>query len=521
MMKKFLLLIALLTGVSAAQTNVDRLGRITPKTSFMGFLRSAHEGNFVKATRYLQFGDQIQEKDRIEIARQLLFVLDRGFVGNLDTVSAKPEGNSEDGLSLDSEFIGSVVGVDQTSPVRMVRVSEGGQQVWLLSREVVEMAPLLFGEFGYPAVERMLPRWMVETHILSMPMWVALAVLAALPIAFGLAWLVCWIVARSLPVRWGFAKRPNLAAVVFVGLILHNLLSFFIGLPLMFRIWYSRVLLVLWIAFLVWVVFGVIGAVDRKAKELLLRNGLSSTQSLLQLGRRLLQVLVLLGAVLLMMRGFGYDITAALAGLGIGGIAIAFAAQKTLENVFGGLSILSDQSIRVGDSCQFGTTVATVEDIGLRATRFRTVQRSVMFIPNGQLATMTIENLGLRDRILFRHTIGVKYGLEREGMATLLAEMRALLESNELISPEGRRVRFLRFGTYALEIELFCYVLTGDFALFLEIQEELLMKLMQIVRAHDSEFALPSQTLYVEQGKLDLGTVLKLQESEKEGESKP
>jgi len=496
--------IVFLCGLASGQASLDRLGRTTPRSSFMGFLRSGQEGNFAKATRYLQFGPGVSEKDRVETARELLFVLDRGFVGNLDTLSSKPEGSGEDGVGVDQESIGAVVGSEQSSPVVMVRVNEGGQQVWLLSREMVDMAPQMFAEFGFPGVERMLPRMLIDNHVFSMPLWVLLGILIALPIAMGLAWLLVFIVARLLPVRWGVSRRPNWPAVLFVGLIVHNALSRTLGLPLVYRLWYTRLLVVLWIMFWVWVIFGLIGMADRRAKAYLSTHNLSSTQSVLQLGRRLLQALVLVAAVLALLNSLGYDITAALAGLGIGGIAIAFAAQKTLENVFGGLSMLSDQSIRVGDSCQFATTVATVEDIGLRATRFRTVQRSVMFIPNGQLATMTIENLGLRDRILFKHVIGVKYGMEAGGMQALLDELRVMLESDSRISAEGRRVQFLRFGAYSLDIEMFCYVMTSDYPLFLRIQEELLLRVMEIVKGHDSDFAFPSQTLYVEQGKLEL-----------------
>ncbi len=497
--------ILMLSGLAGGQTALDRLGRTTPKSSFMGFLRNAHDGNFAKATRYVQFAPEMAEKERVEIVRELLFVLDRGFVGNLDSISSKPEGNGEDGMAGDRDTVGAVVGAEQSSGVVMVRVAESGQQVWLLSRETVELVPQQFSEFGFPSVERMLPRVVIDNHFWSMPVWVLLSILIALPLAMGLAWGLIWGFAKWVPARWEVSRTPNLPAVLFVGLVLHNFASRLLGLPLVYRVWYSRVLIVLWLMLWVWVIFSVIGYADRRIREYLAANNLSSTQSMLQLGRRLVQLLVLMGAVLFGLKSFGYDITAALAGLGIGGIAIAFAAQKTLENVFGGLSLLSDQSIRVGDSCQFATTVGTVEDIGLRATRFRTVQRSVLYIPNGQLATMNIENLGQRDQILFKHVIGVKYGMESGGMQGLLSELRALLEKDERVSAEGRRVQFLKFGTYSLDIELFAYVLTPDYAYFLTVQEELLLRVMEIVKKHDSDFAFPSQTLYVEKGALELG----------------
>ena len=94
--------------------------------------------------------------------------------------------------------------------------------------------------------------------------------------------------------------------------------------------------------------------------------------------------------------------TAVVAGIGVGGIAVALAAQKTLENLIGGITIVSDQPIRVGDFCRVGEYQGTVQAVGLRSTRIRTLGRTVVSIPNGQLAVMNIENFSLRDKIWFQ-----------------------------------------------------------------------------------------------------------------------
>lgn len=492
-------LAALVWGQSGA---VDRLGRTTPKSSFMGFLKSAHDGDFRRATRYLQYPAEVSDGQRVELARQLLFILDRGYLGRLDSLSSKPEGTFDDGLPADRESVGLILDSEQSTPVTMVRANENGQLVWLISRDTVEAVPQLFPEFGFPGVEQWLPKPLVELHFLSMPLWVLLGILIAFPLALAVSYGLCWLFLKAIPERWWTATKPSLAAVVFVGLILHNFASRVLGLPLLYRVWYTRVLTLLWLFVIVWAVFGVIRHLDKRAREYLLANQLSSTQSMLQLGRRLLQALVLMLAVLAGMRAFGYDITAALAGLGIGGLAVAFAAQKTLENVFGGLTLLGDGSIRVGDSVKFAATTGTVEDIGLRATRFRTVERSVLYVPNGQLAAMNIENLGQRDKILFRHTVGVKTGLSPAGMRDLLASLEELLQKDERVGTEGRRVRFQKIGAYSFDIELFAFILTNQWEDFLAIQQELLLQVMEIVRRHDTDFAFPSQTLYVEQGNL-------------------
>ncbi len=464
---------------------------------------------------YMEFEAGTSDAQKRELARKLLFILDRGYVGNLDGLSTKAEGAGDDRLPPERELVGNISGLEQSGSVILVRVTEAGQKVWLISRETVAEIPLLFPEFGFPRVEAMLPRPLLDIHLFSMPLWVLLGIVVALPMAMALAWGIAWIVVRLAPKHWVAWEKPSLPVVIFLGLIFHSVVSRTLGLPLVYRVWYTRVIIILFLALAVWIIFGLIATLDKKGREYLLRNNLNATQAGLQWGRRILQTIVVLIAALSGLKSLGYDITAALAGLGIGGIAIAFAAQKTLENLFGGFSLLSDQSIRVGDTCLFAGVPGTVEEIGMRATRFRTLQRSLLYIPNGQLASMQIENLGLRDKILFRHTVGVKYGTDLETMRRVLADIRELLEKDHRLDPDSRRAHFVKFGAYSLDIDVFAFVLTSDWKSFLDIQEELLTAIMTIVEKHETDFAFPSQTLYVEQGKLPVASIPEAVEEEK------
>src|SRR5579862_3442217 len=145
------------------------------------------------------------------------------------------------------------------------------------------------------------------------------------------------------------------------------------------------------------------------------------------LGQRLLSAFLVVVGALAILAIIGFDLTTVLAGLGIGGIAIAFAAQKTLENLFGGISVLADEVIRVGDYCRFGDRTGTVEDISLRSTRVRTDARTELSIPNGALATMNIENFARRDKILFNPVLAIRYETTPDQLRFLLAEVRRLL----------------------------------------------------------------------------------------------
>jgi MscS family membrane protein len=193
----------------------------------------------------------------------------------------------------------------------------------------------------------------------------------------------------------------------------------------------------------------------------------------------------------------GINLTAVATGLGIGGIAVAFAAQKTLENLFGGVMLIWDQPVRVGDFCRAGDYQGTVEDIGLRSTRLRTLSRTVVSIPNGQLATMSLENYNMRDKNLFRHNIQLRYETSSDQLQFLIAGIRRLLYEHPKVETSGARVRFTGFKNSGLELEIFAYILEAEHPVFLAIQEDLLLRFMNLVEQSGTSFSFPSQTTYI------------------------
>ena len=140
--------------------------------------------------------------------------------------------------------------------------------------------------------------------------------------------------------------------------------------------------------------------VTESTLERLRRAKRSEATAMVRLINRLLKAAAVIVAGLVLLYLADIDLTAVLAGLGVGGLAIGFGAQKTIENLFGGIMVISDKPVNIGDICRAGEFFGTVEDIGLRSTRIRTLDRTVVSIPNGQLATMSLENFTARDRIL-------------------------------------------------------------------------------------------------------------------------
>jgi MscS family membrane protein len=226
-------------------------------------------------------------------------------------------------------------------------------------------------------------------------------------------------------------------------------------------------------------------------------RGPTAAGALVPIGRTIVKVLVLLFAVLATLQNVGVNVTGLLAGLGIGGLALALAAQKTVENLFGGVSVILDQPVRVGDFCRFGGRVGTVEEVGLRSTRIRTLDRTVVSIPNAEFSALQLENFSRRDRIRLHTMLGLRYETTPDQLRRVLADIGRLLREDPRVDPDPARIRFVGFGAYSLDCEVFAYILTADFGEFLGIREDLFLKIMDIVAASGTSFAFPSQTLYV------------------------
>jgi MscS family membrane protein len=190
-------------------------------------------------------------------------------------------------------------------------------------------------------------------------------------------------------------------------------------------------------------------------------------------------------------------VSPALTGLGIGGLALGLGAQKTFENLFGGVSILFDKALQVGDFCKIGTQMGTVEDIGLRSTKIRTIDRTLVSIPNGTVATATLENFRFREKILCTQILRLRYDMTPAHVRSVLQEVRALLQQHPKIESDSARLRVVRFAENSIDTELFLYILERDYNRFLEIQEDLLLQIMDILEQTGAAIALPSQTTLV------------------------
>jgi MscS family membrane protein len=507
----------------------DPLGRSTPQGTVLGFIKSATQEDYDRALQYLDTKKTGPSANKIIHSLQVM--LDRGFSGKLAMLSSKPEGNLDDKLPPTKERIGTVETSSGRLDIVLERIQRGSSPpIWLFSGETLAKVPEIYHELDVRTVDDYLPKFFVDTWILWFPLWRWLAILLGIPLAFLLATLLTRLITslvllysrRHFKVQ-GTQPLARLAGptriLIFAAAIwVFSLLSKSI-LASAFWAWGAATLTVMGAT---WLLLRFID-IFFELKERQSAGSSSDKVSLLHLGRKLLKILAVMIGALFIFYMAGINLTAVVAGLGVGGIAVALAAQKTLENLLGGITVVSDQPIRVGDFCRAGEYQGTVLTVGLRSTRIRTLARTIVAIPNGQLATMSLENFSLRDKIWFRHTLCLRYETTAEQLRCILAEIREMLYGHPKVESPSARVRFVGFGNSSLNLEAHAYVAETVYGDFLKVQEDLLLRIMDIVKASGSGFAFPSQTTYLAQDTgMDTGktqeAILRVREWREKGE---
>jgi MscS family membrane protein len=485
----------------------DPLGRSTPRGTVIGFLQAAQSSHLQSAAQYFQQTRSRHPANQDELVTQLKALMDRAYVGNISRITDLPEGTPQEGVAPEQERVGKLVVNGDEADLILVRVNDPVYgAVWLFSSESLAKVPDLYDQIAMEKVETRLPESLVKNVFLGLPLWQWLSIFVLIPLAMLGAWILLQLVRgigvlvaaiRKRKVDYHFQGDVSGPLWMILATVLHMVGVRALGLPLLSRHYYSQTAVMFLLIGVTWLVTRVIGSVAKRLRVRSLNSGHVGFGSLVLLGQRILKALIVVAGAMAILSNFGFNMTTALAGLGIGGIAIAFAAQKTLENLFGGVSVLADEAIHVGDVCRFGTTVGTVEDIGLRSTRVRTQERIDLSIPNGALATMNLENLSRRDKFLLNQTLGLRSETRRDQLLYVLAEIRTLLYSHPRIEAETARIRFVGFGESSLDLELFCYVKTADGVEFNAIREDVLLRIMEVVDNSGTSFSSPSRNVYV------------------------
>lgn len=217
----------------------------------------------------------------------------------------------------------------------------------------------------------------------------------------------------------------------------------------------------------------------------------ASARSMIIVGGNLLKAAVMLVGGVSTAAAFGYPVTTVVAGLGIGGIAFAFGAQKTVENLFGSIALATDQPLRVGDVVKVEGVEGQVEQIGARSTRLRTADRTLVTIPNGRLADSRIESLAARDRLRMTATVMLAYGTTEAQVRQVIDGIERRLRAQALVWPDVVVARLANLGPTSIDIEVMCWFQTSDFDVFRAARQEVLLSIIGVVEQAGARFVTP------------------------------
>jgi MscS family membrane protein len=486
-----------LTGIVCAQSPApdlkDPLGRITPQGTIFQFLEACHARDYSKAAYYLdlrKMPPSDRAKNGPELAMQLEDLLD-DTPFDIATLSRDPLGDQSNGVAAAFEHLATFHVNGKTLEMQLERVAlRPGLNVWLVSAPSIAMIPeahTLVAETGF---EKRLPQALVTFEILDTPVWRWLALL--------LMGVVLWIASRFVAWTLVAMLRPLVGTTGFAGplRICLAVAGFRAAIELappssLPRLFIERALGMIFALAVAWALAVTVDiAADRWYSRL---DPRAVSFSVLPLGRQILKLSLYLAALLSVITAWGYNTTTILAGLGVGGLAVALAAQKTIENLFGGVSVIGDRPVLVGDFCRFGDRMGTVMHIGLRSTRIRTPDRTIISVPNAQFSSMPLENISGRDKIWFHPTFNLRRDTTSDQMSGVLTSLAGILAGRDKVEVGPIPVRFIGVGPYSLDVEVTAYVKSSNGDEFLAIQQELLLAMLQAIERAGTALAVPLQ----------------------------
>jgi len=494
------------TAAPPALAPQDEFGRGTPRSAVAAFLEATARHDYRRAANLLDLrgippGEAAQRGPIL--ARLLRVVLDNTPI-DIEALSDEAAGRKAVGVPAGRDIIGRVAGDGGGVSIVLEQVPrDDGVRVWKFSRATLARVPELYQKFTYGIVGEWLPPFLLESRVFGIAPWQWIGLVLLIAAALFVASL---LVRPSLPiVRWLFARlSPSQEFLLtitaptrlLVALAVFRAGRIALGLPLAVEPVVGAIERFLLVITVTWLAFRLIDTAGALARHSLLVKSEMASLPIVELAQRAMKIMVAVFAALMLLEAVGVQVSALIAAIGVGGIGLALAAQRTVENLFGGLAVIGDQPVRVGDFCRFGDRQGTVERIGLWSTRVRTLDRSVVSVPNAQFASLQIENLTRRDRILFEAKLPLRYETTPDQLRWLLVRLRELLYAHPRVEADRARVRFTGFGPSSLRVEIFAYIPTTDYEDYLAVREDLYLRIMDIVAAAGTALAMPSQVNY-------------------------
>jgi MscS family membrane protein len=479
----------------------------SPRASLKRFLDLCRAGEYADAAEYLDLAEADKSRGPL-LARHLNAVLDRRLGGKLDEISPQSLGNPGDKLPPGVEEIGGITGRSGNDPVRLLRRNGPDGARWMVSRGSVEKIEDWYGHLRDRWLQDLLPEVLLRRGPKDLVwwQWIALPLLFAAAVALGnvLGYLTRQAIGRlaaRTKAKWDQTLLTRLGAPLTLAWAVAavDLAYPFLELFPAAEAFLERVLRAGFFLALFWFAIRGIDITGERVLEHPTTRESPAARSLIPLATKVVKITAIFIAAIAVLSELGYPVTSLVAGLGIGGVALALAAQKTVENLFGSLSIGVDQPFRVGDYITVDTVSGTVESIGLRSTRIRTLDRTLVTLPNGKLADMRVESFAGRDRIRFVCVLSLTRATSAAAVREVLLGARTLLQDHPRVWPE-MSVAFARLGDSSLDLEITAWFVTTDSAEFIQLREDVLLGLLEIVEKAGSSLAYPTRTVRLDTG---------------------
>jgi MscS family membrane protein len=483
----------------------DEVKRGVPRTSIQGLLDATQKGDYERAAHYLDLRNLprgFKKKDGPLLARLLKVIISRALWIDIELYSDHPSGHSDDGLPSYRDLLGQIETEKKTYTLLLQRVPRGdGVYIWKISNKTVAQIPELYEHVGYGAVGEAVVKYLPDVELFGAQLWqwvgLVFLMIAAYVVLLPPTWLAAHIInrkpseQRTQIVR--FMKGPlRFLLWVLLGSAFIDLISPTVTMRAMAK---ANTLFIIAITWTMIRLFDLYLANQKIKFEQSDRHG---AVVLLRPVKTAVRIVVFIIALLVWLDNIGFRVTTLMAGLGIGGVAIALAAQAILADLIGAGILFASQPVQIGDFCRFGDKLGTVEDIGLRATRIRTLDNSIVSVPNAEFSKLQLENLTAREKIWFHPKISLPYATTQEQVRTIISGLENMLSNHPNVHEEPIQVSFIEIGNYSLAIDVFAYVATGDYGEYKKIAEQLNYKIMDIVERAGARLALPSQKMYIE-----------------------
>ncbi|MFT6957044.1 MAG: MscS family membrane protein [Halieaceae bacterium] len=479
----------------------------TPLTSILGLRGAVQESNFARAAEFLDtrfLPEDVAEYEPEALIKALSYVWSQQNIVDLGTLSDEPAGHLDDGLPSYRDQIGSVTISTGEVPIYIQRVPDGkGGKVWKLSNATVARIPEMWDELGYSPIAITLSKILPDFKFMGMDNWQLIATLAFLVIAWPLAALISATLMRIallIPNRFplGIQRFFRVSARFFLFIMIARLLMNQLGLSLTARVYLesSGVDYVAYTALLL----GLLSLGRDYQIRRMEHAGNAQYAALLKPLTIIVKVLVITILALIWADQAGYNMSTIIAGLGVGSLAVALAAQKTLENVIGAITLYTARPVNPGDLCRFGTVTGTVEEIGLRSTLIRTLNRTMLVVPNSVFSAVEIENFSSRDRIRYFRNVELQMATADQ-LRLIMVELRQLFYSHPMVLQETVSVRFERIEQATAVLRLDAGVPTINYQEFLAVAEDLNLHIVELVHGAGAIFSGPGQVLQLREFK--------------------